>query len=68
MEFHCSETDLALPFTGRSKVSALVVYAPEVFDRELVDICSPNQRKVERSLAILQRSIDKTLEIAPGFP
>jgi sialic acid synthase SpsE/sugar phosphate isomerase/epimerase len=68
IEFHCSQTDLGVPFSGRSKVSALVVHAPEVFDRELVDICSPSKGKVERSLSILQRSIDKTLEIAQGFP
>jgi sialic acid synthase SpsE/sugar phosphate isomerase/epimerase len=68
IEFHCSQTDLGVPFSGASAASALIVHAPEIFDRELVDICSPDERKVERSLAILQRSIDKTREIAPGFP
>ena len=68
IEFHCSQTDLGVPFSGESTVSALIVHAPEILDRELVDICSPNEPRVERSLAILQRSIDKTLEIARGFP
>jgi sialic acid synthase SpsE/sugar phosphate isomerase/epimerase len=68
IEFHCSQTDLDVPFSGASEVSALIVHAPEIFDRELVDICSPNELKVERSLSILQRSIDKTLEIAQRFP
>jgi len=68
VEFHCSQTDLGVPFSGRSEVSALVVHAPEIFDRELVDICSPCEHKVEQSLSILQQSIDKTLEIAKGFP
>jgi N-acetylneuraminate synthase len=68
MEFHCSQTDLNVPFSGVSEVSAMVVHAPEIFDRELVDICSQDEHKVERSLSILQRSIDKTLEIAKGFP
>jgi sialic acid synthase SpsE/sugar phosphate isomerase/epimerase len=67
IEFHCSQTDLGVPFTGVSAASALIVHAPEIFDRELVDICSSDEPKVDRSLAILQRSIDKTLEIAPGF-
>jgi N-acetylneuraminate synthase len=68
IEFHCSQTDLEVPFSGASAASALIVHAPEILDRELVDICSQNEDKVERSLAILQRSIDKTREIAPGFP
>jgi sialic acid synthase SpsE/endonuclease IV len=68
MEFHCSQTDLDVPFKGASEVSAMVVHAPEIFDRELVDICSQDGQKVERSLSILQRSINKTLEIAKGFP
>jgi sialic acid synthase SpsE/sugar phosphate isomerase/epimerase len=68
IEFHCSQTDLDVPFTGSAKASALIVHAPEIFDRELVDICSPDEHKVERSLTILQRTIDKTLGIAKGFP
>lgn len=68
IEFHCSQTDLKIPFSGNSTVSALIVHAPEIFDRELVDICSLDEKKVERSLAILQMSIDKTLQIAPNFP
>jgi sugar phosphate isomerase/epimerase len=68
IEFHCSQTDLGVPFSGVSAASALVVHAPEIFDRELVDICSSDKHKVDRSLSILQRSIDKTLEIAQGFP
>lgn len=68
IEFHCSETDLDTSFSGRSDCSALIVHAPEIFDRELVDICSADERKVTRSLEILQRSIDKTLTLAGGFP
>jgi N-acetylneuraminate synthase len=68
IEFHCSQTDLGVPFSGASAVSALIVHAPEIFDRELVDICSPDEHKVDRSLSILQRAINKTREIAPGFP
>ncbi len=68
IEFHCSQTDLDVPFSGASKQSALIVHAPEIFDRELVDICSLDENKVERSLAILQRSINKTIDIAKNFP
>ena len=69
LEFHCSQTDLDYKFNFINKYenTQLIVHAPEIFDRELVDICSKDPSKVERSLNILQRSIDKTLEIAPYF-
>src|SRR3989339_132450 len=56
IEFHCSQTDLGVPFSVASAVSALIVHAPEIFDRELVDICSPCEHKVEQSLSMLQQS------------
>jgi len=68
VEFHCSDTDLNVDFRGFSKESELVVHAPEIVDRELVDLCSEDPRIVENSLVVLQRSIDKTLQIAKNFP
>lgn len=68
VEFHCSQTDLDLDFQPEISESELIVHAPEIFDRQLVDICSEDPRIVEQSLAILQRSINKTLEIAASFP
>lgn len=68
VEFHCSETDLGIDFKGGSKVSELVVHAPEIMGRELVDICSRDKRVVESSIGLLQQSIDKTLRIAQNFP
>lgn len=68
IEFHCSQTDLDIPFFPERSASALIVHAPEIFDRQLVDICSDDAQIVARSLDILQRAIDKTLELAPAFP
>ena len=68
IEFHCSETDLDTDFRGGSKVSELVVHAPEIMGRELVDICSRDKRIVDSSLKILQASIDKTIKISQNFP
>lgn len=68
IEFHCSQTDLKVPFEQGNNDSQLIVHAPEIFDRELVDLCSKDTGKVERSLKILQDSINKTLEIAKHFP
>lgn len=70
VEFHCSQTDLALNFKPKNihNSSELIVHAPEIFDRELFDICSTEERKVNRSLEILQQTIDKTLELSKYFP
>lgn len=68
VEFHCSQKDLDIDFLGGSKESQLVVHAPEIFDRKLVDICSDDPEIVKGSIEILQRSIDKTLQIAKRFP
>ena len=68
IEFHCSDTDIELDFRGGSKYSTLIVHAPELVDRKLVDICSKDKTTVEYSIEILQRTIDKTLEIASQFP
>ncbi|HOI90169.1 MAG TPA: N-acetylneuraminate synthase family protein [Candidatus Rifleibacterium sp.] len=68
VEFHCSQNDLEVDFKGFSEKSELYVHAPEIFDRELVDICSEDLGKVERSLSVLQRSIEKTILLAKNFP
>ncbi|OUT13788.1 hypothetical protein B9N63_04870 [Campylobacter concisus] len=68
IEFHCSQTDLDIDFNPDTSQSELIVHAPEIFDRQLVNICSNSVDIVERSLDILQRSIDKTLSISRHFP
>jgi len=68
VEFHCSETDLDVDFTGESKHSQLVVHAPEIVGRELVDLCSDDPRIVKNSIDILQKTISKTLQMAQRFP
>lgn len=69
IEFHMSQEDLDIDFKGKSKKSQLIVHAPEIFDRTLVDICSKNKDVVKGSIDILQKAIDKTIEISrKGFP
>ncbi len=68
IEFHCSQTDLGQDFKEVSDQTELFIHAPEIFDRELVDICSENQDKVIKSLAILQKAIDKTVIWGRNFP
>jgi len=68
IEFHCSQKDMYDPISGILKSdSQLVVHAPELVDRMLVDICSPDQNQVNKSLDILQRTINKTLELSQNF-
>ena len=68
IEFHCSQTDLDIDFKPEVSQSELIIHAPEIFDRQLVDICSDDEEIVTKSLDILQRSIDKTIEISKYFP
>lgn len=68
MEFHCSETDLDIDFNEKNYNSELIIHAPEIIDRELVNICSKDERIAQKSLDIIQRSIDKTIEISKGWP
>ena len=68
IEFHCSQTDLDIDFKPEVSESELIMHAPEIFDRQLVDICSDDQKIVDDSLDILQRSIDKTIKISKYFP
>ena len=67
IEFHCSDSDLNIDFKGETKNSKLIVHAPEIVDRELVDLCSRDDRIVKQSLDVLEHSINKTLQIAPKF-
>lgn len=68
VEFHCSDTDLDVDFRGKSKHSQLIIHAPEIVDRELVDLCSDDENVVKNSIEVLQKTIDKTLKIAKQFP
>ena len=67
IEFHCSQRDMDIDFRGVAKESQLVVHAPEIFDRKLVDLCSDDSEIVEGSIYLLQRAIDKTLELSKNF-
>ncbi len=67
MEFHCSETDLDIDFKEKNDDTELIIHAPEIVDRELVNICSKDERVVQKSIKLLQKSIDKTIEISKGW-
>ena len=70
VEFHCSQNDLDIDFKPEITPNPhqLIVHAPEIFDRELFDICSNDLDKVKRSQDILHKTISKTLLLHKHFP
>ena len=68
IEFHCSESDLQIDFNEVNGDSELIVHAPEIFDRQLVNFCSTDKQVISGSVSIIQKTIDKTLKIAKNWP
>lgn len=69
IEFHCSQTDLKVNFEPEQvSESKLYVHAPEIFNRQLVNICSEDEEIVKSSIDIIQQAIDKTIRLAEFFP
>ncbi len=69
VEFHCSQKDIYDAVSGIcSETSQLIVHAPEIVDRMLVDICASDDKQLALSLNILQDTINRTVELSKGFP
>jgi len=67
LEFHFTDQDLDEQYPGKHMHLGLVVHAPEFFERTLVDLCSQDERQRRQSVALIQKSIDQTREMAPFF-
>lgn len=67
IEFHCSDRDVIDEVHATSESSALIIHAPEIIDRDLFDLCSDNHDVVRKSVNILEQTITRTRELAPGF-
>ncbi len=68
LEFHVSDKDLSYQFdTSKKYDMGLYVHAPEYWGRELVDLATEDDRLWEQSIDIVQRTIDKTREMAKSF-
>ena len=69
VEFHCSQKDIYDSASGICSASSqLIIHAPEIVDKMLVDICSQDELQRTLSLNILQDTIKKTIELSSGFP
>lgn len=67
LEFHFTDQDLDEHYPGGDRDLKLVVHAPEFFDRTLVDLCSLDERQRGQSVALIQKTINLTREMASHF-
>ncbi|MBN1668058.1 MAG: N-acetylneuraminate synthase family protein [Anaerolineales bacterium] len=67
LEFHFTDKDLDEPYPGDDLDLQLVVHAPEFWANHLVDLCTFDADHRKASVAILQRAIHVTHEMAPHF-
>ena len=69
VEFHFSQDDVVGTFRRPKEPYRvqLIVHAPEVLDRRLVDFCSTDKTIRDNSVRLIQQTIDKVKEIEPYF-
>ncbi|MGB9521680.1 MAG: N-acetylneuraminate synthase family protein, partial [Anaerolineales bacterium] len=67
LEYHFTDQDLDEHYSGEDHHLKLVVHAPEFWDRTLVDLCSEDERQRQDSVALVQKTIRLTREMAPHF-
>jgi N-acetylneuraminate synthase len=67
LEYHFTDQDLDEHYPGGDHDLKLVVHAPEFWDRTLVDLCCLDERQRQESVALMQKSINLTREMAPHF-
>jgi len=67
LEFHFSDKDLDEVYPGDDLDMQLIVHAPEFWGNHLVDLCTFDESQRRESVALLQRSISVTREMAPHF-
>ena len=70
LEFHFSDSDLNLELDGNFE-QELIVHCYEYFERKLLDIASLKETNQvhsrENSIELIQKAIDKTLELSEQF-
>lgn len=67
LEYHFTDQDLDEHYPGGDHDFKLVTHAPEFFERTLVDLCAFDERQRLDSIALIQKAIDLTREMAPHF-
>ncbi len=68
IEFHLAENDFLLGLKSNGKYKQeLIVHAPEYIGNQLLDLCCGNEDVRERSVELVQKTIDLTTEMARHF-
>jgi len=67
LEYHFTDQDLDDEYPGGDMDMKLVVHAPEFFERTLVDLCAEDEEQRLASLAMMQKAINFTREMASHF-
>jgi len=67
VEFHFTEEDLDHEFEKKNYSQELYVHATEYWRRLLVDLCNLDDHLRKRAIRVMQRNIDKAMEMAPYF-
>jgi sialic acid synthase SpsE/sugar phosphate isomerase/epimerase len=69
IELHFSESDVDYQWTPPAQPYdvQLFVHAPEFAERRLLDFCSPDDEVQTRAVNLIQRTIDKAVELRPHF-
>lgn len=69
IELHFSEADVDHPFQPPEEPYSqqLFIHAPEFFDQKLLDLATFDEERREQSIDLLQRTIDKTVQLKPHF-
>lgn len=67
LEFHFTDKDLDEKYPGDIHDLSLVVHAPEFWSNHLVDLCIFDDQLRQKSIDLMQRSLDITREMAPYF-
>ncbi|MBK9054562.1 MAG: hypothetical protein IPL78_27735, partial [Chloroflexi bacterium] len=69
VELHFSEADVEFPFTPPVSPypQQLFIHAPEFMESRLLDLCTSDDQWWERSMQLVQRTIDKAAALQPHF-
>ena len=69
VELHFSESDVDHPFEPPAEplTQRLAIHAPEFAESRLLDLAAERDEDRERSIALMQRTIDKAASLAPHF-
>jgi N-acetylneuraminate synthase len=69
VELHFSSEDVNHTFVAPKQPydQQLFIHAPEFINGKLLDLCTHDDTVWERSIALLQKTIDKAVELQPSF-